>query len=228
MQKIQNGNGKGLIFFYGKRCSYTSEILPFFVKFTKEMTARKQKVSIYKVNYDQFTGLGNIYGVSGTPSFVVAKFNNGKPIFKQYFGIKRTRDLLEFIEKEIGFDDNIHTDISIELNKESFENLLQDNTKNLFVYFSSPDDHFYPSIYPIIEELGDAFLHDQDIVIARMIRTPETDPIYQKYQIEGYPTFLFFQSFTRQVIRYQDARRMKYFSEFIKKNKGFIQTHDEL
>jgi len=72
----------------------------------------------------------------------------------------------------------------------NYDEIVADNTKDVFVEFYAPWCGHCKKLAPIWDELGEAFEGDEHIVIAKMDATANAPP--EGIDIRGFPTLIFF------------------------------------
>jgi len=100
----------------------------------------------------------------------------------------------------------------------NFEQVVLDDSKDVFVKFYAPWCGHCKAMAPTFEELGQAFQDVNNVVIAKMDAT--ANDVDQSFGIQGFPTLLLFPRGNKsQPVRYEGDRSLE-------DMKTFVQTHN--
>lgn len=72
---------------------------------------------------------------------------------------------------------------------ENFDSIARDPTKDVFVMFSAPWCQECQDMMPVIDELGEHYKSNENLIIAKI---DETANEVSEVDIDSYPTFMFF------------------------------------
>lgn len=91
---------------------------------------------------------------------------------------------------------------------DTFNEIVMDKTKNVFVNFYAPWCIWCQKLAPVWEDLGRANLFpDDNIVIAKMDATANDIPPEIKYQIDGFPTITLFKAGSNEIDEKHTGKR---------------------
>lgn len=106
----------------------------------------------------------------------------------------------------------------VKLNKENFDAIVLDNTKNVFVKFFAPWCGHCVRMAPVWEELAKAHAGSQDVVIAEL-DADQHGEVSGKYGVRGFPTIKLFTKGDKTGKPYQGSRDIAGFEAFLKANQ---------
>jgi len=99
---------------------------------------------------------------------------------------------------------------------ETFEELVNDPTKDVLIEFYAPWCGHCKSLEPKYNELGEKLKHVKDIVIAKMDSTANDSP--PEYQVSGFPTIYFKPMGTNpKPKKYEGGREVNDFIDYLKR-----------
>ncbi|PPD86875.1 hypothetical protein GOBAR_DD16186 [Gossypium barbadense] len=198
------GQDRGaLVEFYAPWCGHSQKLAPEYEKL--EASFKKAKsVLIGKVDCDEHKSVCGKYGVEGYPT--IKWFPKGSLDPKQYEGPRTAESLAEFVNTEGGTNVKIATLPSnvVVLNADNFDEVVLDETKNMFVEFYAPT----------YEKVATAFKMEEDVVIAN-IDTDKYKDLAEKYGVSGYPTLKFFPKGNKAGEDYDGGQSLDEFVAFI-------------
>ncbi|KAK9805676.1 hypothetical protein WJX72_011398 [[Myrmecia] bisecta] len=90
--------------------------------------------------------------------------------------------------------------------------------KDVFIMFHAPWCGHCKKLSPIIDEVGEAFADNKDVVIAKMDATANDVP-NDKFEVKGFPT-LFFVKKDGSIVPYSGNRTKEDLVEFVQKQSG--------
>ncbi|KAG4120008.1 hypothetical protein ERO13_D11G116000v2 [Gossypium hirsutum] len=208
------GQDRGaLVEFYAPWCGHSQKLAPEYEKL--EASFKKAKsVLIGKVDCDEHKSVCGKYGVEGYPT--IKWFPKGSLDPKQYEGPRTAESLAEFVNTEGGTNVKIATLPSnvVVLNADNFDEVVLDETKNMFVEFYGPWCGYCKNLAPTYEKVATAFKMEEDVVIAN-IDTDKYKDLAEKYGVSGYPTLKFFPKGNKAGEDYDGGQSLDEFVAFI-------------
>ncbi|KAB2003288.1 hypothetical protein ES319_D11G121400v1 [Gossypium barbadense] len=208
------GQDRGaLVEFYAPWCGHSQKLAPEYEKL--EASFKKAKsVLIGKVDCDEHKSVCGKYGVEGYPT--IKWFPKGSLDPKQYEGPRTAESLAEFVNTEGGTNVKIATLPSnvVVLNADNFDEVVLDETKNMFVEFYAPWCGYCKNLAPTYEKVATAFKMEEDVVIAN-IDTDKYKDLAEKYGVSGYPTLKFFPKGNKAGEDYDGGQSLDEFVAFI-------------
>jgi protein disulfide-isomerase A1 len=100
----------------------------------------------------------------------------------------------------------------------TFNDIVLDTTKDVLVEFYAPWCGHCKALTPVYEELGQAFAHDDSIVIAKVDATAN-DIDHPAVHVQGFPTILFFPANAKDTPLTYDGERD------LESLKAYVQEH---
>jgi len=108
----------------------------------------------------------------------------------------------------------------------NFEDVVFDETKDVFVEFYAPWCGHCIKLAPIWDELGETFDDVDSIVIAKTDVTANSYP--DSIDIKGFPTLIFYPSSDKQGVPYDGERDLKSLTNFVKKHSSHFKDKEDL
>ncbi|KHG11729.1 Protein disulfide isomerase-like 2-2 [Gossypium arboreum] len=105
------------------------------------------------------------------------------------------------------------------LNADNFDEVVLDETKNVFVEFYAPWCGYCKSLAPTYENVATAFKMEEDVVIANIDADKYKD-LAEKYGVSGYPTLKFFPKGNKAGEDYDGGQSLDEFVAFINEQCG--------
>ncbi len=104
------------------------------------------------------------------------------------------------------------------LTGKTFKDLVINNTKDVLVEFYAPWCGHCKSLAPVYEEVGKAFEHLENVVIAKMDATANEIDV-PGVNVKGFPTLIFFKGNDKaNPVKYEEGRSKNDFIAYLKKN----------
>jgi protein disulfide-isomerase A1 len=112
----------------------------------------------------------------------------------------------------------------------TYENIVQDKTKNVFLKLYAPWCGHCKTLAPIWDELGEKFQNSDDVVIAKIDMTLNNLPKTAGYSVSGFPTLKFIKAGTNTVVDYTGERNLDALTDFLNTQAGKASeaSHQEL
>jgi protein disulfide-isomerase A6 len=104
------------------------------------------------------------------------------------------------------------------LTPQNFDQIVLDETKNVFVKFYAPWCGHCQRMVPAWEQLADSVKDQSDVVIAKLDAS-EHQELGGRFGVRGFPTLKFFTKGNKQGKAYQGARDLESFKSFVTSNK---------
>nr|KJB41847.1 hypothetical protein B456_007G124200 [Gossypium raimondii] len=208
------GQDRGAVVeFYAPWCGHCQKLAPEYEKLGASFKKAKS-VLIGKVDCDEHKSVCGKYGVEGYPT--IKWFPKGSLDPKQYEGPRTAESLAEFVNTEGGTNVKIATLPSnvVVLNADNFDEVVLDETKNMFVEFYAPWCGYCKNLAPTYEKVATAFKMEEDVVIAN-IDTDKYKDLAEKYGVSGYPTLKFFPKGNKAGEDYDGGQSLDEFVAFI-------------
>lgn len=106
----------------------------------------------------------------------------------------------------------------------NFDEVVSDNSKNVFVEFYAPWCGHCKQVAPVWDKLGEQFDDSEKVVIAKMDLTANQ---LETLQVKGFPTFKLFKAGDNAGVDYTGPRNLEAFADFLKENID-LNGKDEL
>jgi protein disulfide-isomerase A6 len=178
------------------------------------------EVLLAKVNADEHKELASRLGVQGFPTF--KWYSKGSTTGEDYNGGRAAEDVVDFIRGKTGVSINLPKVSSSvhDLTSATFAStVLAQTQKARLVEFFAPWCGHCKKLTPIYEKLASVFQSESDVVIAKVDATKEPE-LAQQYNVQGYPTILFFAPGSNEPTPYNEGRELDAFVNFINSNAG--------
>ena len=111
----------------------------------------------------------------------------------------------------------------------SFDEVVYDPSKNVFVLFYAPWCGHGKALHPIYEELAKAYANDKEVLITKIDATANE---VEGINIRGFPTLKFFKAGGdgRSEVDYEGDRTLEALKDFVEKNRVAVEapTEEEL
>lgn len=114
------------------------------------------------------------------------------------------------------------------LKGKSFNDLVINNSKDVFVEFYAPWCGHCKQLAPTWDALGEEFAGNANIVIAKMDATANEIDV-KGLEVKGFPTLYFLKGDKKDApVKYEGARELEPLITFVKENAVNADSHDEL
>jgi len=169
-----------------------------------------ERVIIAKVDCDAEANkpLCTEFGVQGFPT--LNWFPRGDTNPTKYNGGRTLEDFIKFVNDNAGVNARApgkEPSAVVDLTDDTFDSIVLDKKKHVFVEFYAPWCGHCKSLAPIYEKLGKVFANEEDIVIAR-IDGDGNKGIGGRFSIAGFPTLKYFPKDNKDGVDYDGAREL--------------------
>jgi protein disulfide-isomerase A6 len=182
--------------FYAPWCGHCKKLAPKFEELGDVFASRKDSVIIGKVDADNNRDLGQKFGVRGFPTLMYFKPNSLEP--ETYSGPRDVASMQKFVEEQSGKKAQIKPQAppkAIQLDAASFDKVVMDSAKNVFVEYYAPWCGFCKKVAPVIERVAAAYENEEDCVVAQMNADDAANRAFlasRQIEVQAYPTFKFY------------------------------------
>lgn len=222
--EVVDGSKHVLVKFYAPWCKHCKNIAP---TFETVATAFKNvdNVVVADVDADKFKELGTKYGVSGFPTFKY--FPEGSTEAEDYKGGRDEDDFVSFLNEKAGSHVRVPKALSYvaALTDATFDAEVIHSNKHAIVEFYAPWCGHCKQLAPVYEEVGAVFEGDDNVLIAKVDATANTE-LANRYSVKGYPTLFYFAPGSEEPEDYTNGRDKASFVEFINDKAGTHRTVD--
>ncbi|KAJ4750061.1 Disulfide-isomerase-like protein [Rhynchospora pubera] len=220
------GQDRGaLVKFFAPWCGHCIKLAPEYEQLASYFKQVADTVLIAKVNCDENKDLCVDNEVTGYPT--ILWFPKGSLEAKRYHGIRTIEAFAEFVNAEGGTNVKVPVAPSyvVEVTLESFDDVIFDITKHVFVQFYAPWCGHCHNFAPTYEKVASIFKLDEDVVIAR-VNGDEYPEVSEKYADNGYPSLWFIPKGNTAVEEYEEGRTVEEIVEFINQKCGTNRDFD--
>ncbi|KAJ4768102.1 Disulfide-isomerase-like protein [Rhynchospora pubera] len=220
------GQDRGaLVEFFAPWCGHCIKLAPEYEQLASYFKQVADTVLIAKVNCDENKDLCVDNEVTGYPT--ILWFSKGSLEAKRYHGIRTIEAFAEFVNAEGGTNVKVPVAPSyvVEVTSESFDDVIFDITKHVFVQFYAPWCGHCHNFAPTYEKVASIFKLDEDVVIAR-VNGDEYPEVSEKYADNGYPSLWFIPKGNTAVEEYEEGRTVEEIVEFINQKCGTNRDFD--
>jgi len=212
--------------FYAPWCGHCKSFKPDYAEVARAFESHKSQVVIAAVDADSHRDLGSKYGVQGFPTLKFFPKGTTKPI--DYSSGRTASDVISFINKQANTNaKNRRTTIlsSNFNNGKNFDSIALDSSKDVLVEFYAPWCGHCKKLAPIYEQLGNAFVSEPNVVIAKVDAT-ENNELAAKYDVKGYPTLKWFGKKQKEPLSYESARTLGALVDFVNTKANTRRNED--
>jgi len=214
------GKDKGaFVEFYAPWCGHCKRLAPDY-EIVADAFAGSKDVIVAKVDCDEHKELATRFDVHGFPT--LKWFPRGSSEAEDYNGGRTIEDLTAFIEGKSGAKPKgpkkAPSSVVI-LDPSNFDSIVLDTTKNFLVEFYAPWCGHCKKLAPDYEVVAAAFANEPSVVVANLDADKHKD-LASKFDISGFPTIKFFPKDNKEGEKYEGARDIDSFVNFLNKESG--------
>eukprot|EP01100_Stratorugosa_tubuloviscum_P004874 TRINITY_DN2231_c1_g1_i1.p1 TRINITY_DN2231_c1_g1~~TRINITY_DN2231_c1_g1_i1.p1 ORF type:complete len:387 (-),score=157.36 TRINITY_DN2231_c1_g1_i1:100-1164(-) len=221
-----DGSKPAFIEFYAPWCGHCKRLTPEYEAFGEAFGHASSSVVIGRVDCDSHKDLCSKYSIKGFPTlYWFPKGNLQNP--ETYNGGRTADDLIKFVTDKTGIRAKVASSISsvVILDDDSFEKVVLDSSKHVFVEFYAPWCGHCKSLAPNWEKLATAFANEKDVVVAN-IDADKYRAHSEKYGITGFPTIIFFPKNDKSGQRYSESRELNSLISFLNTQTNSFRNVD--
>jgi len=224
---IVDGSKPAFIEFFAPWCGHCKKLAPEYEITGNSFSRFKSQVIVAKVDCDQHKELCSRFGVSGYPT--LKWFPGGKADPEPYNGGRTADDIVSFINSKTGLKARVAGAAPsnvVDLTDDTFDKIVLDSDKDVLVEFYAPWCGHCKSLAPEYEKLGNAFVNEENVVIAR-IDADQYKARNGKYGVNGFPTLIWFPK-DKKHSTYEGGRTLPDLVSFVNENAQTHRLHDGL
>ncbi|ETP47794.1 protein disulfide-isomerase domain [Phytophthora nicotianae P10297] len=222
--EVVDGSKHVLIKFYAPWCGHCKSMAP---TYETVATAFKKadNVVVAEVDADNYKDLGSKYGVTGFPT--LKYFPEGSTEPEDYKGGRSEDDFVNFLNEKAGTHVRVAKAPShvAALTEADFDAEVIHSKKHAIVEFYAPWCGHCKQLAPTYEEVGAIFEGEDDVLIAKVDATANSE-LASRYNVKGYPTLFYFPPGSDEPEDYSNGRDKASFVEFINEHAGTHRTVD--
>lgn len=181
-------------------------------------------IKIAAVDATEHGELADKFGVKGYPTLKF--FPKGSTTPEEYEGGRTADTIVSWINEKIGTNRKVKVQPSnvLTLTTENFDETVL-GSKAALVEFYAPWCGHCKSLAPKYEALAKAFAGENDVVIAKVDATEESE-LGSRFEISGYPTLKFFPAGSADAESYEGQREVEAMVDFINLRAGTLRNSD--
>jgi len=212
----------GLIEFYAPWCGHCKNLAPVYEQLADAYSHAKEKVYIAKVDADGAgKSLGAKYGVTGYPTL---KWFSADGTPEPFEGARDLEALAGFVSQKSSVKSNIKPPAPpsyLILDVHTFDDVVQDKTKDVLVSFTAPWCGHCKNMKPIYDTVASTFKPESNCIVANIDADDKKNKdLAQKYGISGFPTLKFFSKDNKEGETYEGGRTEADFVNFLNEKCG--------
>lgn len=215
-----------LVEFFAPWCGHCKNLAPIYEQLAQDFAfAKKDKLTIAKVDADREKDLGKRFGIQGFPTIKYFDGKSEKP--EDYNGGRDIESLTEFLRGKIGVGPRRKVE------EPSRVEMLTDTTfkekiggeQDVLVAFTAPWCGHCKSLAPVWEKVAKDFANEPGVLIAKVDAEGEDSKATAKDQgVTSYPTIKFFPKGSKEPEAYSGGRTEPDFVKFINDKAGTHRT----
>ena len=214
------GGKAALVEFYAPWCGHCKSMS---LEWEKIGFAAKDnaKIIIAKVDADEHHELMKRFGIEGFPTikyFPPRETSADSVKHEDYDDDRDAESMASFLNERLDTGIKILTVPSavVLLAAESFDSVVLDSTKHVFVEFFAPWCGHCKQLKPKYEAVARAFKAETEIIIAAVdADSYAASHLVKRYDIKGFPTLLWFSKHNKKGVNYKGPREIMSIVEFI-------------
>jgi protein disulfide-isomerase A6 len=216
--KVVDGSKGVFVEFFAPWCGHCKKLAPDWEILAGSFEGSKDVV-IGKVDADAHKELGSRFDVHGYPT--LKWFPKGETTPEEYEGGRDIESLTAFVTSKSGAKSKSKKAASnvVILDNANFDKYVLDSSKDVLVEFYAPWCGHCKRLAPDYEIIANAFAGEDHVVVAKI----DCDAHKEKcsaYEVSGYPTLKWFPKDKKEGEKYEGARDVDSFVNFINKNSG--------
>jgi protein disulfide-isomerase A6 len=222
---VVDGTSNVLVKFYAPWCGHCKSLAPVYEELAG-VYKPTDPVVIAEVNADDHHDLAGRYEVRGYPT--LKWFPKGSMEPQDYEGGRDLDSFVEFINRRTGVNRRVATvpTAAMTLTPDTFDAVVKDPTKTVFVKFYAPWCGHCKSLAPKWEKLAKAYEAEESVIIADLDANEYRD-IGEEYGVTGFPTLKLFKAGDdKEPIPYEGAREEEPMMGFVNDMAGTFRTID--
>jgi protein disulfide-isomerase A6 len=139
----------------------------------------------------------------------------------RYTGGRSADDIINFINDKSGSRGRVKKAaiFVVDLNRENFDTVVKDPTKNVLVEFYAPWCGHCKALAPTYEAVAATFKNDENCVVAKLDADGFRD-VAEGYDITGFPTIKYFPADNKDGEEYERGRELADFVKFLNDKCG--------
>jgi protein disulfide-isomerase A6 len=221
---VVDGSKHVLVKFFAPWCGHCKSLAP---TYETVATAFKKadNVVVAEVDADKYKELGSKFGVTGFPT--LKYFPQGSTEAEAYNGGRGEDDFVSFLNDKAGTHVRVAKAPShvAALTDADFDAEVLHSNKHSIVEFYAPWCGHCKQLAPTYEEVGAIFEGEDDVLIAKVDATANTE-LAKRYNVKGYPTLMYFAPGADEPEDYSHGRDKASFVEFVNEHAGTHRTED--
>lgn len=197
-----------LVEFFAPWCGHCKNLAPVYEELAHNFAfAKKDKLTIAKVDADREKSLGSRFGIQGFPTIKWFDGKSDKP--EEYNGGRDLESLTEFITKKTGIrpKKKAAAPSQVEmLNDKTFKEQIGGD-KDVLVAFTAPWCGHCKTLAPVWETVATDFANEPNVLVAKVDAEAENAKATAKDQgVSSYPTIKFFPKGSKEPEAYSGGR----------------------
>jgi len=215
-----------LVEFFAPWCGHCKTLAPVYEQLAQDFAfAKKDKLTIAKVNADSEKSLGKRFGIQGFPT--IKYFDGKSETPEDYNGGRDLESLTEFLTKKTGVrpKKKAVAPSRVEmLNDNTFKAEIGGN-KDVLVAFTAPWCGHCKSLAPIWEKVATDFTNEPSVLVAKIDAEAENAKATAQDQgVSSYPTIKFFPKGSKEPVAYEGGRTEADLVAYLNEKAGTHRT----
>lgn len=211
-----------LLDIYASWCGHCKRLNPVLDELATKFEHAQDKIQIVKIDGDKNSKTAKKYKIEYFPTI---KFVDSKGETTDVEG-RSLEDLSEHITKNSKAKaKKVATEVSnvVELNDQNFEKQVKD--KDALVAFTTTWCGHCKRLHPDWNKLSNIYSNDDHVIIGQADCTgEEAKQLMEKYEIQSFPTILFFPKGDLEPVVYNTGRSLDQLVEYVNEKAGLFRT----
>jgi len=219
---VVDGSKHVFVEFFAPWCGHCKKLAPDY-EIVATAFAKTDSVVVASVDADAHKDLASKFGVTGYPTLKF--FPKGSTEPESYSGARDPDGLIEYINNKAGTSSRVSKPPSfvVDLTPSNFDEIVLDEGKHAIVEFFAPWCGHCKKLAPTWDKLGEVFKSEEGVVIGKVDADKHKD-LGGKYGVQGFPTIVVFSKDNKEGVKYEGARELSDFVEYINKEFGTHRT----